>query len=148
MASSKQRARPGRGSGLEVTDALNDVDASTIADRGDGVVVDLAVERRRRRRGRRRGPNPAWFCPQRYGAFSSAAIAELSERLGSLDAAFQHLAQQRAAEQPRADARRATVVAAINRAVVASRAGRQPPRLVRRSGRGARSGGRRRLAGA
>jgi hypothetical protein len=79
----------------------------------DGVIVDLAVERRRRRP-RRRGPDPAWFCPQRYGAHRSASIAELSERLGSLDAAYQWLDTQRAATQTLAEARRTAVVAAID----------------------------------
>ena len=76
-------------------------------------VVDLAAERRRRRPGRR-GPDPTWFCPQRYGAHRSASIAELSERLGSLEAVYRHLDQQRAATQALAEARRSAVVAAID----------------------------------
>jgi uncharacterized metal-binding protein YceD (DUF177 family) len=42
----KERGRPLRKGGLQVTDALNAVDASTIADQG-GAVVDLTAERRR-----------------------------------------------------------------------------------------------------
>jgi hypothetical protein len=106
----KEQGRPLAKDGPQVTDATNAVDASTITDPGDGVVVDLAAERRRRRS----GPPAAWFCPQRYGAYRSAAIAELSERLGSLEAAYKWLDQQRAATQALADARRTAVVAAID----------------------------------
>jgi hypothetical protein len=49
MLTDKERGRPlGQGSGPKVTDALNAVDASTIPDRGDRVVVDLDAARRRR----------------------------------------------------------------------------------------------------
>lgn len=79
------------------------------------VVVDLAVERRRRRRGPRPGPDPAWFCPQRYRAFRSAAIAELSNRLGSLEAAWHQLDAERATAKALAEARRAAVVEGVAR---------------------------------
>jgi hypothetical protein len=78
-----------------------------------GLVIDLAAERRRRRQ--RPGPDPAWWCPQRYGAFRCATIAELSAQLGDLQAAYRWLDQQRAAERALAEARRAAVVAAVDR---------------------------------
>jgi hypothetical protein len=106
----KERGRPLGKGGLQVTDALNAVDASTITDPGDAVIVDLATERRRRRPALR----AAWFCPQRYGAFRSAAIAELSARDGSLEATYRRLDQERAATQALAEARRTAVATAID----------------------------------
>ena len=45
----KEQGRPLAKDGPKVTDALNEDDASSIAaDRSDGVMVDLAAERRRR----------------------------------------------------------------------------------------------------
>jgi|SRR6266542_5546850 len=68
------------------------------------------------------GPQTSWewLCPRLNGAERSAAVAELSLQLGSVQAAYDHLARQRADREALAAAHRREVADAL--AAVAWRA--------------------------